>query len=329
MVRIRCDRVRELVAAQNVSEDYMIVDDTTLERGRGHSIEATAVHYSGKGKNCKVHGHCIVTSQLVSGDLSLPLDVRLYDKRSLSDLGTVRGKILLACDLVKHANCPTLRKIVFLADSWYFCREMVETVERRGWDWIFAVRSDRAAWFEGERVSVSAFQEKADRTQGVGTRQDRAWAIDCIVPGLGPVRIVLWRLRGGSGKARYLVTNRQDWPPAAVIARYSRRSRIETFYWSCKQSLGLGEYRVRRAAAAISHWQLVFCAYTALVALDRARPKDRRLGAIGRICEWTIDQTFLENMHWAYTRGRMGMPWSLPRCAEEPGAYQLAGNARA
>ena len=111
-----------------------------------------------------------------------------------------------------------------------------------------------------------------------------------------------------------------------MIARYARRGRIEMFYWACKRSLGLGEYRVRKAAAAMAHWEFVFCAYTLLIALDMSRPQQKRLRTIGRICDWLTGEAFEESLRRAYTQGRLGMALTLGRCAEEPAIYAATGN---
>ena len=325
LARMRRMLIRDLADTQKTQEEFFIVDDTTLERACSHSVEAAGIHYTGTGKNCRVHGHCIVTSHLLAGELFLPLDLRLYDKRRTAARYTLHGKIALACDLVRRYRSARGRKTIFLADSWYFCCSMVDAVRRRGWDWIFAIHSNRVAWVHGNPMKISHLQRQTAlaASSAPGTRSGPSWGTECVLPGIGRVQLVFWRLRSG-GKTRSLVTNRLNWSPKAVIARYANRGRVEMFYWACKQSLGLGEYRVRTAAAAIAHWQCVFCAYTVLVALDRARPRKRRLGTIGRISEWLAEQTFVGNLQRAYTLGRVGGAWSLARCAEEPALYLTA-----
>ena len=327
LAQLRRKLILELADARRLPEEYFVIDDTTLERTHGYAVEASAVHHSGTGKNCRVRGHCIVTSHLLSGDFSLPLDLRLYDKRRTDALSIVRGKSTLACDLVKHCGLPRRRRVVFLADSWYFCRRLVDTVSRRGWDWIFAVRANRVAWFRGEATTVGQLRRALEQAVRSGGPEPPSLgqSMQCVLPGIGRVQIVFWYLQG-SGGARCLATNRLDWSPQGVISRYARRGRIEMFYWSCKQSLGLGEYRVRKAIAAIAHWQLVFCAYTLLAALDLARPRHRRRRTIGRICEWVVEQAFVGCLRRAYALGRAGDAWSLARCAEAPAGYLAAAD---
>jgi len=205
---------------------------------------------------------------------------------------------------------------------------MVDAVRRRGWDWIFAIHSNRIAWFEGCPVKISQLLRSSTPADPpvVSGKSRLSWSTECVLPGIGRVQLVFWRLRGRCN-TRCLVTNRLDWSPTATIARYALRARVEMFYWTCKQSLGLGEYRVRSAAAAIAHWQCVFSAYAALVALDLARPAKQRLGTIGRISAWLTEQIFVNNLQRAYTLGRTGGEWSLARCAEEPAAYRKAVEA--
>jgi hypothetical protein len=178
------------------------------------------------------------------------------------------------------------------------------------------MRSDRTVWRNGHAcgaIAAAAHRSRIGSALHVG--------IDCLIPGIGPVQVVLWRCGTARSSPRCLVTNRLDWTPAAVVERYSTRSRIEMFYWSCKQFLGLGDYRVRTALGAVSHWELVFCAHAALTAIDLAKPLERRLGTVGRLCDELAEWTFLHQMGRAYARGRMGMASPLARCAETAVAY--------
>lgn len=325
LAHLRHRLARDMTRTQDSKEKFFIVDDTTLARSNGYTVEGAGIHHGGTGKNCRIRGHCIVTSHLVCGDLSLPLKLQLYDKRRVP--GCIRdGKIALACGLVKHPGLPLGRGTIFLADSWYFCRDLVDAASRRGWDWIFGVHSNRVIWFEGRQLTISKVLNETARRPAEHRRghSRRIWGMECMLPGIGPVQVVFWRLPGRGCKTRCLVTNRRDWSPEAVVARYARRGRIEMFYWACKQFLGLGEYRVRKAAAALAHWEFVFCAYTLLLAIDLARPRQQHLRTIGRLCDWLTGQAFVDSLRRAYTQGRLGMAWSLERCAEEPAGYGTA-----
>jgi len=295
----------EMAVGTGACEHLVILDDTLLNRADGHCVEGAACHYAGGGRTAR--GHCLVTAHLLSGALSLPLDARLYVKRSHALPNTGTAKSALACDLVRKSVSGLPGSVVFLADSWYFRRDLVSAVTRWGWDWIFSVRADRKAWAGGDLHRVSALDP-----DGGGL---------CAVPGIGPVRIVGWKSPTRHKRTRWLATNRLDWPPRAVIARYSRRTMIEVFYWSAKQRLGLRDYRGRTALGVMSHCEMAFCAYTTLVALDEERAAGRRLRTLGKQCEWAVEQAAIENMRRAYRRGRLGLEWERLRCAEEETPY--------
>jgi len=315
---------RDLAATQDADEQFLVIDDTVLERRDSRSVEGVGVHYGGKGKNCRIRGHCIVTSLLVTGELSLPLDLGLYDKARASR-DPRHNKLSLARTMVQRMRAPKGRRTVLLADSWYFSRDLVDAVSRRGWDWVFALRANRLVWTGSSSLKVGKLAGLRARGPYDGGRP-QADGMACVLPGIGAAQIVFWRLPGRGPRARCLVTNRLDWHPADVVARYTRRSRIEMFYWSSKQYLGLGEYRVRKAEAAMRHWELAFCAYVVLTALDLGQPEDRRLGGIGRICHRLAEQGFVDSLRRAYVQGRAGKAWSLAACAEEPATYHLAAN---
>jgi hypothetical protein len=63
------------------------------------------------------------------------------------------------------------------------------------------------------------------------------------------------------------VTNRLDWSDRQVIEAYKVRQTIEVFYRDVKHCLGLEEYQMRKGRGAITHWYLVFTAYTLLTLL--------------------------------------------------------------
>ena len=319
--RARLRITRSLLEREGAEESYVIVDDTLLRRAEGVRVEGTAVHHAGKG--CCIRGHCLVTSHLVSGDLSLPLGLRLYDKGLSAADGTGASKVALACDLIRQSSLPDSGRVVFLTDSWYFRKQVVAAAALRGWDWVCAVRADRKAWFRGTYRRISRLRPAARQASGddaIGS-PGGPWRAHCNVPGVGPVQVVSWQRSAAPGPTRWLVTNRLDWDPATVIMRYRRRACIETFYWEGKQFLGLDDYRGRKAVAALSHWELVLCAYTMLTAMDLHRPRETRLRTIGHLCQWVIERAALENMRRAYDRGRLGMSWDLLKCAEEPALY--------
>jgi hypothetical protein len=60
------------------------------------------------------------------------------------------------------------------------------------------------------------------------------------------------------------MTNVLDMYVQRVIKYYKRRWDIEVYYRDCKQSLGMGEYQVRRIDVGVIHLLLVNLAYTLL-----------------------------------------------------------------
>lgn len=106
------------------------------------------------------------------------------------------------------------------------------------------------------------------------------------MPKIGAVKLVV---SGEEDGFHFNVTNRLDWSDRQVLKAYRVQHTIDLFYLDVKQNLGLGGYQMRRGRGAITHWHLVFTAYTLLTLLRRLlRSGSSRLGrclnTLGDVC---------------------------------------------
>ena len=131
-------------------------------------------------------------------------------------------------------------------------------------------------------------------------------ALEAWMPKAGDVKLVVSREEDGF---HFYVTSRVDWTERQVVEAYRVRQTIDVFYRDVKQNLGLEEYQVRKGRGAITHWHLVFTAYTLLALLRRSLMRaSRRLGkylaTLGDVCRWVKRQCLRRLVEWLYRKFR-------------------------
>jgi len=300
--------VREGLHTPEGSTGFLILDDT-INKKMGLHMEEAGYHYdSAEGRI--VWGHSLVTTYYTSGEAGYPVRLALYVKREtcLKEGRTFKTKIQLACEQVEAFTPPAGTRTVVVFDSWYFCRQIVEAVGARGWDWVTQAEANRIVYHEGQRMNLTqlaeTLPERGFRTVKVRGEAFTLQGLRVWMPKLGAVRLVVSREEDGF---HFYVTNRLDWSDGRVLRAYKVRQTIDLFYRDAKQNLGLGEYQVRRGRGAITHWHLVFTAHTLLTLLHQSlRRISNRLGrsltTLGDICLWVKHQCLRRLVDWLYRK---------------------------
>jgi len=299
---------RENLPVPEGSTGYLIIDDT-LNKKTGLHMEEAGYHYdSSEGR--PVWGHSLVTTHYINGGVEHPVCLDLYVKREacLKEGRAFKTKIQLACQQIEAFTPPAGTSTVVAFDSWYFCRQIVEAARARGWDWVTQAESNRIVHIEGERVNVTRLAERlpARRFRKVKVRGEAfaLYGLEVWMPKAGKVRMVVSRELDGF---HFYVTNRLDWTDRQVLEAYKVRQTIDVFYRDVKQNLGLEEYQMRKGRGAITHWHLVFTAYTLLTLLRQSlRQGSNRLGkclaTLGDVCRWVKRQCFRRLVDWLYQK---------------------------
>jgi len=292
------------------STGYLIIDDTINEKTGSH-MEETGYHYdSSKGK--PVWGHSLVTTHYVNGEADYPVRLGLYVKKeTCEEKGTAfKTKIQLAVDQIETFTPPPGTRTVVAFDSWYFCRQIVEAARNREWDWVTQAEPNRIVFIKGQRMNVTSLAEglpeKQFRKVNVKGEAFTVCGLEAWMPKAGDVKLVVSREMDGF---HFYVTSRLDWSSRRVLEAYKVRQTIDVFYRDVKQNLGLEEYQVRKGRGAITHWHLVFTAYTLLTLLRRSvRRTSSRLGkclaTLGEVCRWVKCQCLRRLVDWLYQKFR-------------------------
>lgn len=306
----RLKLVRENLPVQEGSTGYLIIDDTINEK-TGLHMEDAGYHYdSSQGK--PVWGHDLVTTHYLNGGTEYPARLSLYVKKKtcIKEGRAFKTKIQLACDQIEAFTSPPGTRTVVAYDSWYFCHQIVEAVRARGWDWVTQADSNRVVLVKGRRMNVTSLAEglpeKRFREVKVRGEDLHLYGLEAWMPRAGDVKLVVSREMDGF---HFYVTSRLDWTDRQVVGAYKVRQTIDVFYRDVKQNLGLEEYQVRKGRGAITHWHLVFTAYTLLTLLRRSlRVTSNRLGrclaTLGDVCRWVKRQCLRGLVDWLYRKFR-------------------------
>lgn len=266
--RARKAAIIEGLQARRLKMGVLVVDDT-INRKTGEHMEGVNIHYDhAEGRH--VLGHKLVTSDLVIGNLSLPLDFELY----MRDEGQAgfKTKQELFRILVKRAADEGFPFKCVVADTWYFNRENMRFVEELGRDWVAGCKSNRLILMPGGWKPISAyiesvprrkFREVKVRTEN-GERRFLAYAKNVTMKGGWRVRVVASYENKVEGEPKFIATNRLDWDVKTILETYLKRWRIDSSYRDAKQELGLESYEVRKLRGIRRHWLMVFLAHDLL-----------------------------------------------------------------
>lgn len=268
------DRARKMfileeLKARRIVHGILVLDDT-LNHKTGRHMEGVNMHYDHAENRCTL-GHQMVTSHLVAGKFSIPIDFELY----MRDEGQegFRSKQELARSLVVKAPAEEISFTCVVMDTWYFNRQNTDCIEELGKDWVAGCKSNRliqtpqgwtsiSTWLE--TVPKEEFKEVTIQTEE-GERRFWAYAKNVTMKGHWRVRLVASSDDPGlEGEPKLIATCKLDWDVKTILKTYLKRGKIDSFYRDAKQELGLEDYEVRKLRGVKRHWLMVFLAHALL-----------------------------------------------------------------
>jgi len=304
----RLSLARRGLPVEEGSTGYLLIDDT-INRKTGKQMEEAGYHFdSAEGK--AVWGHDIVTTHYVNGETEYPVRLNLYVKKETcqKQQGIFKTKIQLAIEQINAFVPPPNTKTVVAYDSWFFCRQIVEAITAKGWDWVTQAESNRIIHYRGKEVNVTKLakqlSEEEFKTVKIKGEIYTLCGLKVWMQKVGDVKLVVAKEPDGF---HFYVSNRLDWSEKKVLESYKVRQSIDVFYRDAKQNLGLEEYQMRRGRGAIIHWHLAFNAYTLLALLrhlvsNGSKLLGRCLLTLGDVCRWVKDQCFRRLVDWIYQK---------------------------
>lgn len=256
--------------------DGILSMDDTLSHKTGKHMEYVGKYFDhAEGKYTLAHD--VLTTHLVKGRLSIPLDFRIYVKEEqLEDKKDFRDKNQMARELVEKAHSNEIPFLYAVGDSWFFSRETAELVESLGKIWIFESKSNRVVLMPNGWVHLSDWATTIPREKFKSVRvryKDDVHIYWCCEANLRMrsmggrrVRVVVsYDNPELKGEPRFYCSNKLDMKADKTLNVYARRWKIDSFYRDARQNLGMDEYEMRKIEGVRRHLTMVFIAHTLLV----------------------------------------------------------------
>jgi len=277
-------------------EGILDVDDT-LSHKSGESIEFAGSFFD-HSENKYTLAHDILTTHLVKGRLSIPLDYEVYLKRSQLSEGYLKSVSRLRSDaareeyaketlldesfkdknqmvreLISKASSKGVPFSCVVGDSWFFNHDNAEHIQSLKKDWVFESKSNRLVMMPSGYVHLSDWAKTIPKERFISVkaryeRKERTfWCCskNVTMKKQGRVRVLVsYDNPEFSGEPVFLCTNRLDWNEFKIVKVYAKRWRIDAFYRDAKQNLGLEEYEMRKIGGVRRHIAMVFIAHTLL-----------------------------------------------------------------
>lgn len=287
--------IEQELQAKNAVHGVLIIDDD-LNHKTGKFMEGANIHFDhSKGKTSL--GHQIVTTHLVAGKLSIPIDFELYQRNQGQD--DFKTKIEIAKELVAKALAYGFGFDTVVMDTWYFNNDLTGTIECMSKDWVSGCKINRVILFDGKEISLEdylktvpkeEFQSVAMKTRE-GERVFYTYAKNVTLKSHHQrVRVVFSYEDKIEGEPKVLATNRLAWDVKTILEKYLLRWSIDAFYRDAKQELGLEDYEVRKLAGIKRHWLMVFLADTLLQLGLKSSPLVEYVkggfGTVGSTCRY-------------------------------------------
>jgi SRSO17 transposase len=264
-------------------DGIFLMDDTLSDKTGKHMEYAGKFFDHAAGKY--THAHDILTTHLVKGRLSIPLDFRVYVKEEEfkkkyqeEELPEeiFEDKNQMAREMLKKADSKGVPFLYVVGDSWFFCRETAELASSLGKTWVFQSKSDRVVLMPQGWVHLSDWAKTIPREKfrPVKVRykdnEQTYWCHEANLRmrsiGGERVRVVVsYDNPECEGEPNFYCSNKLDLKADKMLNVYAKRWKIDCFYRDAKQNLGMEEYEMRKIEGVRRHLAMVLMAHTFLV----------------------------------------------------------------
>lgn len=250
------------------SVGFLVIDDTVNPKEQAKKMQGLSYNYCHtEGKN--LWPHCVVTSNFVAGNMSIPLNYKPYLSKENCKIHdkTFMGKSDIALDFInsfeKPSNCD---KIYCLVDSWYTSEKLINGCFIKGFNLIGALKSNRKISPLGITMQIKEFAKYINpATLDVVTIKGtdyRVYKYEGKVSKIeNALALICYEVDGDSFKDPvYLMSTDIELSSETIIKCYLNRWSIETNYKYFKSHLGFDEYKVQGIFPIERYFLLTFLA---------------------------------------------------------------------
>jgi len=264
--------------AKDCEGDGILALDDTLSHKTGKHMEYVG-YYFDRAEDRQTLAHDILTTHLIKGRLSLPLDAWVYlKKEQLEDKKEFKDKNQVAREFIQKAHLKNVPFLYVVGDSWFFSKDTVELAQSLGKIWVFQSKSDRVVLLPQGWVSLSAWAKEMipkEKFKRVEVRyKDKEQTYWCYEANLRMrsledaqrVRVVVsYDDPDRKGEPHFYCSNKLDMKADKLLNLYAKRWKIDSFYRDAKQNLGMEDHEMRKIEGVRRHLAMVLIAHTLLV----------------------------------------------------------------
>ena len=254
---------------------FLIVDDTSCKKDNStKKMEGLDFHYAhDAGKS--VWSHCVVTTHIVSAELSYAWDFRTYFREEYCKAHDLpfKSKNDLATEMIQAYEADENELVYVLMDSWYTSKKLIDMCNSKGFHVIAAVKMNRIICPGGIPIPIDDFSiqyiQKSDLRSVTVENQGKYWVYEYEGPlsEMENVKLLLsWKndyTASSKPQACILCTDKSL--DLVTIQRYYHvRWNIETGYRYFKELLGFDQYQLLSFVGIERFWAIQFLTYNFL-----------------------------------------------------------------
>lgn len=252
----------------------LVIDDSKIKK-TGEKIQRVGWDFDHVSK-CNILCFSIVFAIVIIEGIKLPIPFAVEackkrkkgQKRKKSKI-TIAMKMIV--DFVNITEAASKRIILF--DSWYSAAKLINSVPRNVY-WITRLKfkDSRVVNFNGSWLNIWKFRRSVNswnyKQVKVNGRYFWAYAKKMKIQGLDEeVTVVISKLFRYSRESIIIISNLED--VKEILEEYDGRWKIETFFRTVKQNLGIGEVQMRKYLGNRRYWSMVLLAYAVISILQQ------------------------------------------------------------
>jgi hypothetical protein len=254
---------------------YLILDDSVHHKGKGRKMQGLGRHYAHTAGET-VTGHCLFTGLYVLLGRRCPLQPRLYRQQAVCEQEGVPflSKIDLACQEIEQFAPVEGSHTHVLMDSWFHCKKVRRTAQKRGWDVSGGLKSNRImrqvqadnrrTWqtLAAYAASLTAADwQVAHWPAQAGDRPVYVHTVTTWIRKLGPTRLLITCHDPAqpAKSLRYWGSTLLAAAAQTIINHLAVRWAIEVLFEDTKDLLGADHYQLMSTDAILRFWTLIAC----------------------------------------------------------------------
>lgn len=216
--------------------------------------------------------HCQVALQAKAGNLSIPLDFKIYFSNDYCDSNEIefKSKNDLAFDLIDNLKLPIDIQCYLLVDKWYASAKLIMYMLSKGIHTIVPLKSNRKIFPKGVEASLRDYEKLIDKSKlrplKINEEEYYVYRHEGKLKDIeNAVILFSYKVENGKLKApMYLLSTDISLSNRQIISYYRNRWDLEVSFRYQKNSLGLKDYQMRSIKGIKRYWYIIYFAYNFL-----------------------------------------------------------------